>query len=446
MKLGNEALHLQGAARGVQPVKGARRSRLSQNKEEGEMKRTTAVFGKRAGVSVVLLAVVVLAVSWFGPLTGVATAAPKEIVIGALQGLSGPSSEVMSRLAEGQKFAADWINSRGGITIKGEKYLVRVLGEDMKMSPDGTVAATNKLVFQDKVKFITGLTIPPFKFAVEPITGPNKVLRIDCMSIGNSKEMNANTPYTFNGLTSYRLYRPLLEYFMQTYPQVKKVALVFPEDPGIYETNEDYKQWLQKRNLTVVAEESYPFGTVDFYPVMTKVLSAKPDAILLPQVFSTWAGGIVKQARELGFKGPFMQSSYPGGDIMDILNVAGKAFLTDYVVPGHPFHKPESYTPMMNEIAKAMKAKGVEFNIDHLSPFESIWYLAQAIQKAQSLDTTAVKEAFEKMTKIDTPYGPGKMGGLKTFGINHVVVRPFPLVRFMNGDPQFIKWVTPDLP
>jgi hypothetical protein len=38
------------------------------------------------------------------------------------------------------------------------------------------------------------------------------------------------------------------------------------------------------------------------------------------------------------------------------------------------------------------------------------------------------------------------MGGLKTFGINHVVVRPLSLVRFMNGEPNFIKWYTPALP
>jgi hypothetical protein len=57
-----------------------------------------------------------------------------------------------------------------------------------------------------------------------------------------------------------------------------------------------------------------------------------------------------------------------------------------------------------------------------------------------------VKNAFEKMTKIDTPTGPGKLAGAKTYGISHVVVRPLPVVRITNGRVEHLKWIDPVLP
>jgi hypothetical protein len=86
-------------------------------------------------------------------------------------------------------------------------------------------------------------------------------------------------------------------------------------------------------------------------------------------------------------------------------------------------------------IAKLVKNKfGAELTTDHLLGFESFWCLVQAIDKAQSVDPNVVKNSFEKMTKIETPFGPGTMGGKETYGINHIVVRPLPVVRFTNGE------------
>ena len=35
------------------------------------------------------------------------------------------------------------------------------------------------------------------------------------------------------------------------------------------------------------------------------------------------------------------------------------------------------------------------------------------------------------------------MGGLKDFGINHVVMKPRPITRLENGKVKFIKFITP---
>ncbi len=49
----------------------------------------------------------------------------------------------------------------------------------------------------------------------------------------------------------------------------------------------------------------------------------------------------------------------------------------------------------------------------HIQGFDALYTMAQAIQNAQSLDPKVVADAWDKMTTIDTIFGPGKMGGLE---------------------------------
>jgi hypothetical protein len=95
-----------------------------------------------------------------------------------------------------------------------------------------------------------------------------------------------------------------------------------------------------------------------------------------------------------------------------------------------------------------MKDKGYVKTVllDHLLGWQVAMVMKQAIENGQSLDTTVVRDAFQKMTKIDILYGTAKMGDQQTFGINNLLVGPYPLTKIMNGQMQFIKYCTPDIP
>ena len=73
--------------------------------------------------------------------------------------------------------AADWINSKGGITIKGQKYLIELIVEDEKETVDTAITAATKFVELHKVKFIVGTHRPDTGIAVASITEQAKVIR-----------------------------------------------------------------------------------------------------------------------------------------------------------------------------------------------------------------------------------------------------------------------------
>jgi ABC-type branched-subunit amino acid transport system substrate-binding protein len=92
-----------------------------------------------------------------------------------------------------------------------------------------------------------------------------------------------------------------------------------------------------------------------------------------------------------------------GADPNVIIKIAGDKYATDIFATNFDYTS-EKMPPMVKEIARVIKQKiGAEITADSFMAFEAIWVLAQAIQHAQSLDPTVVKNAFEKMTKIDTP-------------------------------------------
>jgi hypothetical protein len=66
--------------------------------------------------------------------------------------------------------------------------------------------------------------------------------------------------------------------------------------------------------------------------------------------------------------------------------------------------------------------------------------MVQAIQNAQSLDPKVVAAAWAKMDSIDTVIGPGKMGGLETYGINHSVYAQLPILRVENNVLSWGTW------
>ncbi len=396
-------------------------------------------------IVVILMLVMLLAIS---PSSGAAPSTEvKTLEIGVISSLTGPGSETELIILNGAKLAKDWINNKGGITVKGQKYQIKLLVEDIKSSAEGTTTATIKLVEKDKVKFILGPIVPFMTTAAAQITEPARVLRSLFWGAAIPDEINPKTPYTFRAIIGGAEMIPgNYDYLVKTFPNAKRVAILSPDEPGGHFFAMVSKKHAEAHGLTVVATEFYPWGTQDFYPVWTKILASKPDAVDCGTQFVQPAASILKQGRELGFKGPGFSLS--PCDLYLIRETVGRDGATNYFNSSLDFRSPKM-TPTIKQIARlwqeAYKTPFEKYG-DSLLGWDALWCLVQAIQEANSLDTTEVGKTWENMRKIETSSGTGKMGGLKTYGLNHVVVKPVGLSRFNKGEVEFVKWYTPDIP
>jgi ABC-type branched-subunit amino acid transport system substrate-binding protein len=161
------------------------------------------------------------------------------------------------------------------------------------------------------------------------------------------------------------------------------------------------------------------------------VLAYKADAICT--LSSAQAHYQLMSARQLGFIGPFISTSPLGPDVF--LAVAGPDACTNLISAGW---NPAKAVGKLREIVNSWQAKyGAEpFISDAAFAWDEGWILAQALEKAQSVDPKAVLSILDSMTapgSLKTVFGPAHMGGLKTFGVNRVLVRSIPVSYLMNG-------------
>jgi branched-chain amino acid transport system substrate-binding protein len=369
-------------------------------------------------------------------------AEPKTLTIGCIGALTGFAAPGETPMVQGSQVMEDWINENGGVTIKGEKYKIKLIVEDHKSSAEGAAAASTKLVHDTKVKFIIGGIMPFTNIAIHSVTEPAKVLHATIYNVATPAEYGPKTPYTFvtmNG-TIEGIYT-MLDYVKQAHPEVKTIAVTHPDDGAIPFILPRITQIAKEKGITVAGGDIIGFAldTVDFTPIAKKVLARNPDGICMINGWASMVSGILKVARQSGYTKPIWMTNYQPA--ADALTVAGKEAAEGFLFQGLLANDPKN-TPMVAEVAKRIKAR---FNSDvvYYSSLgvDNLWFLVQAIEAAQSLDPTEVRDKWEKMSSMKSVWGTGHIGGLKTYGIKHTMSHPIPVMSYVNGEPKTMKWM-----
>ena len=374
---------------------------------------------------------------------GLAKAAPNpEVVkVGVLAGLTGPGSQMNMAQRDFILMCRDWINKKGGITVKGKQYQIQCIVEDTKNTTAGSVTAATKLIAQDQVKYMLGGSIPVMIDAVSSVTEQNKVLYIASMS----DVIHPDRPLSFVGNYSYASpLAGLYDSMLRLYPGVKAIGYMVEDEPGARAIAEVSKKMAKDHGLQVLEPIIHPWESTEYYPEWTKLLARKPDAVDNGLKMPNNTAACIKQGREQGFKGPMFASI--SGDPRLLLNMIGKDLATDFLWASLDVYGPAA-TPKINELVKLWGASHKEpCDLDGITSWDMLWVLSQAIEKAQSVDPVEVAKTFEKGEAFETARGTARMGGAKTFGLNNMLFRPCPVSRLKNGNIEFVKWYDTYMP
>jgi branched-chain amino acid transport system substrate-binding protein len=355
------------------------------------------------------------------------TAEPPTIKIGMIASLTGPMAPPFKDLADAARPTAELINKRGGVTVGGKKYVIEIVTEDDQSSPPGAVAAMNRLI-QQGVKFMLPPLFIPSNLAVTPLAEKAKILSMKPMG-ATRDQANPDLRYSFVAYTFVYNAPVCYDYVRQHYPKAKRIAILSPDDPVGKVYRELAAKEIKDRKLDMVFEEHFKIGSEDFYPLLTRMLQKKPDAIDVVFSIEPWSAAIINQSRELGFTGPIYASVGMLGDINILKGMLEPKNAHDLFQMGA-----DVQSPTMSSIVKEYRGiveqqLKAPFNTSHVAVLDAVYVLVQGIQKAQSLDADRVAQALESMTSVDTVYGKGRMAGEDYFGVKHVVRRPIA----MNG-------------
>jgi len=343
----------------------------------------------------------------------------KDWKIGTISPLTGPGAFWGKTIVHGVELAADDINAKGGLLVNGERYKVKVISYDDKYSGKGGADAANRLVFTDNVKYIFGSNSSASVLAYQAITTPNKVLTF-CDGYSD-KILTPEKSYTFQ---VYGI--PLLTAkdevpaFLKLFPKIKRIAFLGPNDASGWGTNKGYIKFFKKeKGVEIVADDYYERGTKDFYPTLTKLLAKNPDLIHTSASSPGTTPLIVKQARELGYKGKFLgiqgAVAFPDAFTKQAggpKNADGFMYFNVWDI--------NSKDPKVKDLVKKYKQKYGKMTYIFNPPcfYDAVMIVAKCIQKLQTFDTTKIRDCVETIQYVGTS-GPWKLRGKKQLGIAH---------------------------
>ncbi len=333
------------------------------------------------------------------------------------------------------EYVAKMINDDGGIKVQGKAYKVELIIEDGKSSLDGNTAAANKLVLDKKLKFVVGPGAF-FNLATTPIFEQNKVLHVANYNGLNPAEMNKDTTYAFLGLDPITQQSAALKALKLYYPDVKNVALA-SEDATFPAFEPHFRALVERTGLTLAGEPVlYATQAEDYNPIAAKIKALNPDAVWMPIGIDPTYFGIVKGLRTLGYQGPI---TFPV-DAPSVVGALGDSATGIVGILSKQVEDPYIAAPMKRLLEMGDPKRHV-FGL----AANALYILKHAIEAADSLDPTAVRDKWETLTSIPTLYGEGFPSGNQLYGLtNHAWAHPIPVCLINNGQVEYKPWILPD--
>ena len=315
-----------------------------------------------------------------------------EISIGVVLPLTGHLASTSERMKQGFHLALDEINN-GQFGNPQFKFII----EDDTSTPEGAVAAFNKLIHEDGVSVILGPASSSATQAAFPVAQENQVVAISPTS--GARGLSAIGDFVFRVPLATNIVA--LQGVETTYAKLgyQRVATMYNET-DLFSTDRDaaLRETFTAIGVEVLTTEVFQSGDTDFSAQLTEIKALEPDAIFISALPPEKAG-ILIQAHELGITVPIIMSSLTSVDV----EAAGAAaegaitfigWLSTDDTPGN-----QAFVQNYN------MTYGMTPDVFATASYTSVYILAEAIKNAQATDAISIRDALANISNLDTVFG-----------------------------------------
>ncbi len=315
------------------------------------------------------------------------------IKVGWLGALTGDQAVWGNNEFNTVKMLFDEYNAKGGVDVGGKSYKLQVIGYDSKGDPQEAVNVTKRLTGQDKVVAILGPNASGNAIPMAPILEQAKVPGIATVATNPKVTVldGKVKPYNFRVCFIDPYQGAVAAGYAFDVLGARKAAI-------LYDVSDDYSQGLReffiqnfkKSGGTVVADESFKGGDVDFRPQLSKIKAAGPDVIFMPYFFKEVALS-ANQARELGITQVMI-----GGDGWpsdQLISMGAAAVEGSYFVNHLDYDDPD-----VQDYKARYRAKyGIETELNGYLVHDAVLLLVAAMQKAGAVNGEAIAKAIPQV-------------------------------------------------
>jgi len=310
---------------------------------------------------------------------------------------------------DGVVLALEEWNAKGGVLGKKIEWIVA----DGRCDAQEARNAANKVIDQDKVKFIIGEVCSSASIPIGEVSNPKKVIQISGTSTNpkvTTYDDGSVKPYSFRACFIDPFQGTVMGNFALKTLGAKTAAVLLDQgNDYVRGLAEYFKAAYEAGGGKIVVWETYTKDDSDFSAILAKVADAKPDFLFLPDYYNK-VNLIAKQAKEKGITCPM-----GGGDGWDSAELDRAAvdggFYSNHYFPGDT-------RPI---VVSWLKTFGAKYNGKVPDALATLAYdatnmLLQAIKNAGSEDPDKVKAALEAISfegvsgkiKLDKVHNPIK--------------------------------------
>lgn len=318
--------------------------------------------------------------------------AQTELTIAVAAPFTGANAAFGLQYRNGAEQAAADLNAKGGVL--GRRIVLRI--EDDASDPKQGVSIANRLVGQN-VGFVvghfnSGVVIPTSEVYAEggaiSITPSGTNPRITERGLWNTFRVCGRDDQ--QGSIA-------VDYIAGNF-RGKRIAIVHDKTTYGNGIAQETKKGLNAKGITETLLDSVTAGDKDFSALVTRMKSLNIDLLYYGGLHNE-AGLIVRQMREQGLNAPLM-----GGDGLatsEFATIAGTAAEGSLMT----FSPDPRKNPAAKDILARFRAKNIEPEAYTLYSYAAMQVLADAMQRAGSVEPRKVAEEMRKGAKFDTVLG-----------------------------------------
>jgi branched-chain amino acid transport system substrate-binding protein len=315
------------------------------------------------------------------------------IKIGVPVGLSGANSVVAPSVVQSAQLAVDEINAKGGVL--GRQLALEVA--DDASGAAGAQKAFDSLVFQKKVDVLISMETSAARNAALPIVARGKVPYI----YTSFYEGKSCSPFMYvNAWVPEQQVPPIVDYFNKE-KHAKKFFLIGSDYAFGRGMLAFTKAYIEKTGGKVVGEEYLPMDGSDWTPIISKLKSAAPDALI-----TSTAGGapnvtLTKQLRAAGIALPYGNLAVDEGTAKGMGTDAEGIYLSASYVTGIGSAANKAF------LAAMQKKFGAELKTPNdlsVPEYEAVYAYKAAAEKAGSTEQAKVLKALGEIS-VEGPRG-----------------------------------------
>ena len=359
-----------------------------------------------------------IAISLVAAFSGTAAAqAVKDINVALIIPMSGPVMVNVDPAVKSIKMALDEVNAKG-IMVGGQKYRFNVQWFDEECKPQVAISATRAALAQVKPLHVVWTAMcSSSALATAPVLRDSKAVVINAVSGTSGFAGPQGNPYLFKIKEDFAARSNALARYLAGRGLKTGVIVAVNSDWGA-ESAKTFTKAAQDAGIAITQTLKYDEQTEEFAPLLAQARQANPSFIFQASQLLNEQVAFLRSYRQLGMKTQLVGESTWTEDVADKAgwDLINGMLTASAWVPADP--RPA----VTNYLAKYRKAFGATPGFNGPPSYDMVYMTAQAFEKANTLDTEALRKVIRETEFHDLVYGNGTLrfdaGGQAEFGVS----------------------------